>query len=1008
MNISKKILLSIIILVSVFALSITSINLMNKEDLIVKADTNLETVQETPTAEEIGDVDAAPYNSFWYNSSFSSGNGTASLPYKISTGSQLAYLSSLIKGNPNSSYASKHYKLTSDIDLGSYYWYPIEHFSGTFDGDNHIIYNMNIDNVKMKYNSLAQFGLFANIDGGTVKNLGILDAKINIEVSGNYGGCAGILAGWVTGDTKVIIDRVTTDGFIDISSTSQSCYAGGVVGHFTANVANPRIVSNIKSNAVINLLHSTGPIKIGGITGCIDSANDATKGNSPVTLSQCIYTGSITGGYNNASLNAGAIVGSLIQGRSIYHNLSECFYDIYRVNNTDASSSSNGSNLIKAIGNIGDIANDQVIGLTTAQMVSASTYASTGFNFTTIWEFEPATSDPDRPLYPRLKGFVYKVIIYHKLTFYIPYNALTVAIGYPFNSNHDPLLWAVKYIQDGFPIDELPPLLPYGNYMPSWIVQDEHGVSINLKAINASFDIYATYIDPDKQSLISVYMMEVLEDGNIQQVGDVVTMVKAIGSSIGYLDTPQYNGFTFVDWYTNRALTTKLDFNQKITNNSFAVYAKMERITYTVTFYDYTFTNAEIIKQVSVKYGRSITESFVPEEVYGYAFLGWYDNRYYDSSLREYYYTTSFDFTKIFYGNDEIYCKREKVAFSVRFFANDIQLNKDGEQTTEPLPVLYQELIPEDQIPTIPTIFGYTNTPPYWSIDGVNAVDFTTFKIVEDVTITAIYTLNEYTVTFMYEDAIMSHPAMAGVSQLIATQTVKHADSAIAPDQRDLERIPSYRFNGWDKTLYDVQQNRVIYATYIRTAVNLIFRSYDGSQIVISDIAFGSSFVIDPETNEECPTPRTREGYDQTAPYWNMENFPTEESTTQAWYNVDTKTLNNISSDITISAKYKINKYTVTYILPDGNEVLYEVEHGSSVGNIPSVKTGLFERVVYSKHIDTVTQNEIVTVKVESFAMQVYIIGGSILAAGFILLIIKLTRRRKIGSINTTSFNRLR
>lgn len=1003
MKVSKKIMFSLLILVSIFALSITTITLSKDEKLSV----NAESVQETQATMPDFDISYAPVNNFWYNYSTSrpSGNGTASNPYKINYASNLAYIAYQIKNYPNGSWANAHYKLTSDIDLGTYYWYPIDNFTGTLDGDYHIIYNMTIDNEIMNYGSLAQFGLFANINGGTIKNLGILDAKLTINVSGNYGGSAGILAGWVNGTSQVNIEKVTTDGFIDISSTSQSCYAGGVVGHFTPLHENPRYVSDLKSNAVINLLYSTGPIRIGGIVGCIDAANNVIKGNSPVYLSRCIYTGSITGGYNNASLNAGAIIGSLIQGTSKYHSLSECYYDKYRVNNINATGNVSITNGIEAIGNIGDIANDKVIGLTTSEIISASTFASTSFDFTTVWEFEPATVDPNRPTYPRLKGFTYKTIIYHKITFYIPYNTITVNAGYNFIDT-SPLLWAIKYIQHGFPLDETPPLLPYGNYMPAWIMQDDHGVSIDVKSITASFDIYATYIDPDEQCLISIYMMEELDNGNIQQVGTVTTIVKQINTSIGYLDTPQYTGFTFVNWYENRSLTTELDFNKKLTGSSFQIYAKMERITYNVNFYDLTF-GTDPIKTEPVKYGYSI-EAFEPDEKYGYNFGGWFTYYYYDNTLKEYIYSNPFSFDRVFYGNASVYCKRDKVSFNVRFIANDIQIDKDGEETTEPLPVLYQELIPENLIPTIPSVYGYTNTAPFWSIDGENALDFTTFLITEDVTITAVYTINEYTVTFMYSNDVMLLPTMAGVDQVIDVQTVKHGENAIAPSQQDLERIPSYRFNGWDKTLYDVQQNRTIYATYIRTAVNLIFRSFDGSQVVISDIAFGSSFLIDPTLNNDCPSPRTREGYDQNKPYWNMESFPTDGTSGLAWYNENTKTLHNISSDITISAKYIINKYTVKYILPDGNEVVYEVEHGGTIGNLPSAKTGLFERVVYSKHLDSVTQDEIITVKIESFALQVYIIGGSILSIGLIILVIRLSRRRKIGAVNTTSLNRLR
>ena len=73
--------------------------------------------------------------------SFAGGSGTSSSPYLISTPAQLGYLCYLINSSRSSSYKSKYYKLTADLNMNANYWIPIGYestsyaFTGNFDGD---------------------------------------------------------------------------------------------------------------------------------------------------------------------------------------------------------------------------------------------------------------------------------------------------------------------------------------------------------------------------------------------------------------------------------------------------------------------------------------------------------------------------------------------------------------------------------------------------------------------------------------------------------------------------------------------------------------------------------------------------------------------------------------------------------------------------------------------------------------------------------------------------------
>ena len=83
--------------------------------------------------------------------SFAGGSGTSSSPYLISTPAQLGYLSYLINSSTSSSYKSKYYKVTANLDMSDNKWIPIGYassgysFTGTFDGDGYWINYLTVE-----------------------------------------------------------------------------------------------------------------------------------------------------------------------------------------------------------------------------------------------------------------------------------------------------------------------------------------------------------------------------------------------------------------------------------------------------------------------------------------------------------------------------------------------------------------------------------------------------------------------------------------------------------------------------------------------------------------------------------------------------------------------------------------------------------------------------------------------------------------------------------------------
>ena len=194
-------------------------------------------------------------------SAFAGGSGIETDPYLISTAEQLAYLIS------SSGSSGKYYLLTTNINLMKLEWQKISStntFYGYFDGGNHTIYNLNIQDSNMMC-----YGLFAQISGGYVKNLNLIDAVINAD-----GYNMGILCGSVSSTS--IIENCYVQGCITtITDKTSACVIGGIVGDCTGSIsrcgANVDIVAN--SPAALTVGGIAGECGLGKIENCYSEGN---------------------------------------------------------------------------------------------------------------------------------------------------------------------------------------------------------------------------------------------------------------------------------------------------------------------------------------------------------------------------------------------------------------------------------------------------------------------------------------------------------------------------------------------------------------------------------------------------------------------------------------------------------------------------------------------------------------------------------------------------------------
>ncbi len=188
----------------------------------------------------------------------------------ITTAQELAAFAASV--NSGATYKNKTVVLGADINLANKAWTPIgacntpAYFQGTFDGQNHTIYNLNVDKSTDSYN-LSSAGLFGWVDaaGATIKNVNLENAT----VKGSH--WVGAVAGYFTGriDNCSVVNS-TIMGF-NVNDEANGDKVGGIVGYLNEQ-------SYINNNSVSNT-EIAGNRDIGGIAGSVAKSTYEMKNN---------------------------------------------------------------------------------------------------------------------------------------------------------------------------------------------------------------------------------------------------------------------------------------------------------------------------------------------------------------------------------------------------------------------------------------------------------------------------------------------------------------------------------------------------------------------------------------------------------------------------------------------------------------------------------------------------------------------------------------------------------
>lgn len=291
--------------------------------------------------------------------------------------------------------------------------------------------------------------------------------------------------------------------------------------------------------------------------------------------------------------------------------------------------------------------------------------------------------------------------------------------------------------------------------------------------------------DKDGQTKVIVKIQD--EDGSIYKENVVFSDLFTLS-----LQKEGYTGRLYRDADFLKPLTK----DSKVKNGD-TVYVKWTINKYTVTFMDgekvlATFTN--------VTHGDTVTAPEVPEKD-GKTFSKW-----------------DKDFSKVT-SDLTINAVYDVDTFTVTF--------KDGEKVLETQTVEYEAAATAPDTARL--------SPPEGMHFSKWDKDFS--KVTEDIEVSAVYELNEYTVTFKNGETTLK------------TEMVKHGFAATAPNVYD---TATKKFVRWDKSFDNVTSDIIVNAKFETKKFTLTFINFDGTSVYTEEVEYGASIDSHFETADSA------------------------------------------------------------------------------------------------------------------------------------------------------------
>jgi hypothetical protein len=302
---------------------------------------------------------------------YSGGSGTEVNPYLISDKDDLLELCST--NGDWDMYFSQTADITfSEADFqsgGDFYnsgsgFSPIgnpsvDHFSGTYDGNNHVV-----DGLIINRSSEDYIGFFGRTSFAKINNLNL----INIDFSGKS--CVGGLCG---NSDYSIMEYCSSSGEI----SGEGFYLGGLVGMTSKDSIN-YCFSNVNISSSL--------VRVGGLVGDNNCNINNCYSRGDIIIPNCVYTGGLIGRNYSGITNCystGKIVASSNGGGLIGKNGSTADNSFWDTETSEMSSSDGGT------------------GKTSVEMKTLSTFINAGWDFSgetangsdDIWSISPEIND---------------------------------------------------------------------------------------------------------------------------------------------------------------------------------------------------------------------------------------------------------------------------------------------------------------------------------------------------------------------------------------------------------------------------------------------------------------------------------------------------------------------------------------------------------------------------------------------------------------------------------------
>ena len=504
------------------------------------------------------------------------GNGTQESPYQIEDAKDLIEFARRVNDNDpineKEGELNAWAELKKDIDLENTSWTPIaynyEHpYSGTFDGNNHTISGLSINNSSTNY---GYFGLFGAVgEGGTVTNLTV-EGSITVNSGSN------VRAGGVVASNDGDVSNCTSE--VAITVEANIAYIGGIIGSNAGNV------SNCTNKTDITVTADTA--YIGGVIGF--------NGGS---LTNCSNSGAVAGTGQTAYV--GGIVGSNNHTESVMGSVENCYNTgtVTAIGSNAVAGGVAGINLktVSSCYNTGT-----VTGTTAGGVVGANSYGTTPGTVTSCYNVGKVAASSEGTTIGGVVGANSNGTINGTVNgcyFFVE----TAASGVGDNSSTNVTNVTSKTTEE------------FASGEVAWLLQD----ALNQEVPTAE-RVWGQDIGTDPCPVLlafdetapAVYQLTF----NYNDNDAPANTVRYTNGTVTLPENPTRDGYTFTGWegYTeNMTVTADTTFT-----------AQWNQITYTVTFES---NGGSDVESKTVAQGGKVTKPTDPTRD-GYTFAGWYSD----------------------------------------------------------------------------------------------------------------------------------------------------------------------------------------------------------------------------------------------------------------------------------------------------------------------------------------------------------------------------------------------